>query len=79
MIKCFFYDIEMEKYNCNRNVIFKKKDFVYIKEKLFIVFYEFILRSYFGKIVFILYYLGFILCCSYIVMDCCLDLCFVSC
>lgn len=34
MIKCFFYDIEMEKYNCNRNVIFKKKDFVYIKEKI---------------------------------------------
>lgn len=60
-------------------MLFLKKDFVYIKEKLCIVFYEFILRSYFGKIVFILYYLGFILCCSYIVMDCCLDLCFVSC
>lgn len=57
----------------------KKKILYILRKKLFIVFYEFILRSYFGKIVFILYYLGFILCCSYIVMDCCLDLCFVSC
>lgn len=61
-------------------MLFLKKKILYIlRKKLFIVFYEFILVSYFGKIVFILYYLGFILCCSYIVMDYCLDLCFVSC